>query len=66
MNVFFESDNNTQTYIIENQNYQAGIILDVAHIKNGELVDFIPEKPSKKPEQPTIQPDVFWKLKENK
>jgi hypothetical protein len=62
MNVFFESDSFGKSTVIENQNFQAGLILDVAHLKDGALVEFVAEKPPEKPEKPAFTPDAFWKL----
>ncbi|HTN19512.1 MAG TPA: hypothetical protein VL125_03510 [Pelobium sp.] len=62
MNVFFEADSSGKSMIVDNQNFQAGLILDVAHLKDGALVEFVAEKPSEKPEKPAFKPDAFWKL----
>nr|WP_294899927.1 hypothetical protein [uncultured Pedobacter sp.] len=61
-NLFFETDSLNKATIIENQNYQAGIILDVAHIKDGALVEFVAEKPIEKLEEEAIKVDVFWQV----
>src|SRR5690606_14207608 len=63
-NVFFESGSLGKTALIENQNFQAGLILDVAHIKNGALVEFVAEKLPEKSEEPVIKANAFWQLEE--
>lgn len=62
MNIFFESNLGNNVYMIENKQYQAGIILDAVHLKNGEVVKFIEEELPKKDEEPLKQPDAFWEL----
>jgi hypothetical protein len=62
MNIFFESDSGNRAYRVENKKYQAGIILDAVHIKNGEVVEFVTEELPKKEEEPQKPPDAYWEL----
>lgn len=62
MNIFFEGDFDCNAYVIENKQYQAGVILDAVHIKNGEVVKFVAEELPKEEEAPPRPPDAFWEL----
>lgn len=60
MNVFFGDIVGQRISRIDNRLYQAGIILDAAHIRKGKLVQFIPEELPEKQAKPVIQPDINW------
>ncbi len=62
MNIYFESDLGSRVYRIENKKFQAGVILDAVHIKNGEVVEFVAEDLPKIEEEPPKAPDAFWTL----
>lgn len=62
MTVFFSDAAGERISRIDNRLFQAGIILEAAHIRNGKLVNFIPEEMPEMPERPVIQPDVSWNL----
>lgn len=63
VNIFFESDFNGSTYLVENLKFQAGEILDSVHVKNGEIVCFVEEElPDKATEKPTVENDNFRTL----
>lgn len=62
MNVSFQGEFQNNPYQIENKQYQAGKILDVAHIKNGEVLKFVAEELPKKVITPSAAPDAFWEL----
>lgn len=60
MNLFFGDIVGQQISRIDNRLYQAGIILDAAHIRKGKLVQFIPEELPEKQVRSAIQPDISW------
>ena len=62
MTVFFADGIGQRTSRIENRLFQAGILLDAAHIRHGKPVQFIPEELLVQQGGPAIQPDISWQL----
>lgn len=62
MTIFFDYGDSQKHIRIDNRNYQAGIILDALHIREGKVVVFEPEALLSSELKPEIEPDIMWEI----
>ncbi|MGV3508381.1 MAG: hypothetical protein ACO1N7_03755 [Sphingobacteriaceae bacterium] len=60
--IFFDYGDSQRHIKVDNRNYQAGIILDAVHIREGKVVVFEPEALPVSELKPEIVPDIMWEI----